>query len=534
MEGVNRAALIGLAVILGVALIRRASKQRRSVFSHLRGPPPEGTWGWITGNSKGLFTGHPEISRQWIEEFGPTFRVTSFLGIQAVYTIDTTLISHILSNSMSYYKTAEARRVLVRSIGNGLVVAEGEEHKRQRRHINPAFSLSQIREFTPIFLQQSAELVQHWTSQAMVEEGVANVNVISGLGKTTLNIIGITGFNHNFDALNPDVQDPVSKTFSESLIGITPGTILRLLLPFEIYRDERTKKADEAFAAMDKISAQLLQQRRTELLSIGSVEKKDVEGRDLLSLLIKANLAADVPESQRMTDKEVLAQVPNFLAAGHETTNTATAWALFALARHPSIQAALRAELLAVPTAMPSMDVLNALPLLDRVVRETLRLHPPIINVSRVACADDVLPLATPIVDRVGRTLTELPIAAGTRIFVPIGAIQTSRAVWGEDALEFKPDRWLQDTPEAAARFPGIWSNLMTFISGPHACIGYRFAIVEMKALLFTLLRAFEFELAVPADEVVPVGIFISRPGLRADRAAGPRLPMRLRPLKQA
>lgn len=95
-------------------------------------------------------------------------------------------------------------------------------------------------------------------------------------------------------------------------------------------------------------------------------------------------------------------EVPTFLIAGHETTSTETMWALFALAQAPVVQQKLRAELRGVPTDSPDMDELNALPYLDMVVRETLRLHAAVNAVSRIAAKDDVIPLAEPYTDTKG------------------------------------------------------------------------------------------------------------------------------------
>lgn len=95
-------------------------------------------------------------------------------------------------------------------------------------------------------------------------------------------------------------------------------------------------------------------------------------------------------------------EVPTFLIAGHETTSTETMWALFALAQAPDVQQKLRAELRGVPTDSPDMDELNALPYLDMVVRETLRLHAAVNAVSRIAAKDDVIPLAEPFTDTKG------------------------------------------------------------------------------------------------------------------------------------
>ena len=84
------------------------------------------------------------------------------------------------------------------------------------------------------------------------------------------------------------------------------------------------------------------------------------------------------------------------------------------------------------------MEELNELPYLDCVVRETLRLHAPVTASSRVPVHDAVVPLATPVKDARGNVLHQLPIPAGTRIILPIITIQTSKQIWGEDALDFR------------------------------------------------------------------------------------------------
>jgi hypothetical protein len=137
-----------------------------------------------------------------------------------------------------------------------------------------------------------------------------------------------------------------------------------------------------------------------------------------------------------------------------------TLWALFSLAQEPKIQAKLRDELLTVDTNNPTMDQLNALPYLDMVVRETMRLHPPVMASLRVSEKDDILPLSAPIVDRSGKVLSSVRyfyphlssslwltftvncsrnrIKKGQMIMVPIAAINRDKSIWGEDAYEFR------------------------------------------------------------------------------------------------
>jgi hypothetical protein len=173
---------------------------------------------------------------------------------------------------------------------------------------------------------------------------------------------------------------------------------------------------------MNRIGRQLLRESKA------SIHDKSM-GRDLLTLLVKANMATDLPESQRLSDDDVLArmfkvalllsfcfltiiststEVPTFLVAGHETTSNAVTWALFALTQNISSQSKLREELLSLDTDTPTMDQLNALPYLDMVVREVLRIHAPVPSTIRVAMKDDVIPLSEPFVDKHGKMQYEI------------------------------------------------------------------------------------------------------------------------------
>lgn len=104
-------------------------------------------------------------------------------------------------------------------------------------------------------------------------------------------------------------------------------------------------------------------------------------------------------------------EVPTFLVAGHETTSTETMWALYTLAQYPAIQQKLREELLTVPTDTPDMDDLNALPYLDAVTRETLRIHAAVPSTIRVAMKDDIIPVSEPYYDKKGQVHKEIRYA---------------------------------------------------------------------------------------------------------------------------
>jgi cytochrome P450 len=152
--------------------------------------------------------------------------------------------------------------------------------------------------------------------------------------------------------------------------------------------------------------------------------------------LVKANIDPSLPASQRISDEEVMYQINTFLFAGSDTTSLALTWTFQLLAQNLSVQDRLREELLAISANTPDepgasfSQEIDALPYLDKVCRESLRLIPPVHSSIRAASKDDVLPA------------TDKPegikIAKGQFIHVAIEGFNLDKDAWGEDAHEFK------------------------------------------------------------------------------------------------
>lgn len=97
------------------------------------------------------------------------------------------------------------------------------------------------------------------------------------------------------------------------------------------------------------------------------------------------------------------------------------------------------------------------------------------------------------------------------------------------------PDWWLdQGPPGASQSIPSVWGNQLTFLAGPRACIGFKFSLIEMKALLFTLIRSFEFELAVPSEQITRKTAIVTQPEVKSEPTKGGQLPMIIRPVTHA
>ncbi|KAF7976459.1 hypothetical protein HWV62_6711 [Athelia sp. TMB] len=460
-------------------------------------------------------------------------------------TKDTRAVAHILNHSYTYQKPNQIKYSLGRILGKGLLFVEADQHKQQRKIMNPAFGPAQVRALTAIFTEKALLLRDLWSAEIAKsqstekEEKGTRIDALSWLSKMTLDVIGQAGFNYRFNALNPDNKpnelNDAFKTMFGAAQELSPLPILQAFVPaLRWIPSDRDRRISVAQDTMSSIGHRLLADAKAHAASAAPATKPieedeedidiDLKGRDLFSLLVKANTTQDAG-AEKLSDADVLSQVPTFLLAGHETTSTATTWALYALTQAPDAQRKLREEVIALGTDTPTMDELNSLHYLDNVVRETMRLHAPVPSTIRMATKDDVIPLSTPFVDKRGVTQHGIKIMKGDSIFVPMLAINRDPAIWGADARVFKPERW-DAIPEGAHSIPGVWGNTMSFLAGPRACIGYRFSVVEMKALLYTLIRAFEFELAVPAADIRSKQSIVSRPIVTSEPDVGNQMPL--------
>ncbi|KAF8834517.1 cytochrome P450 [Paxillus ammoniavirescens] len=530
------AAVFGLCIVL-----------YRKLTCPLRHLPGSKSTSLIYGHILDIWTGDnlsTIVQELWVKEYGKTLKLKGLIGQNRLVTIDTCAINHILTHANDYTKPSHGRRAAAQVLGKGLALAEGAHHRQQRRIMNPAFGPAQIRGLTDIFLAKAIRLRDLWSSEianAAVDANGARLEVMSWLNRMTLDVIGLAGFNYDIDALGatekPNELNVALATVLSAIEKLDTLFILQLLIPpFRLIPSDRARKVQAAQRTIKQIGKGLLTKAKAAVLAGttegGGIKKSGIQGRDLLTLLVRANMATDIPESQRLSDEDVLAQVLTFLILGEETTSTATTWALHELSLAPDIQTKLREELVSVDTEMPSMDQLSTLPYLDAVVKETLRLHPPLGETMRVATKDDVLPLEKPFMDKRGVIHDGIRVSKGTMIFISILLVNRSEELWGPDAHEFKPQRW-DDLPEAVSDIPGVWGHTLTFLGGPRACIAYRFGIVEMKALLFTLIRAFEFGPAVPASQIGKKPAPVQHPFLRGDSKKKAQLPLLVKPYQK-
>jgi cytochrome P450 len=181
---------------------------------------------------------------------------------------------------------------------------------------------------------------------------------------------------------------------------------------------------------------------------------------------------------------------------------------------------------------------LNQLPYLDAVTKEVMRLFAPVRFTRRRANQDGFIPLSEPLVLRDGSTTKVIQISEGDDIIIQLWRMNIDPNVWGDDALVFRPERWLQEGHEyfdgglpLSARKNHGWSHLTTFTVGPRNCIGMHFAIAEFKVLVAHTLSNYELRpMELPGEEAVEIdwrNIVVTRPH-RKDNPGKLDMPCRL------
>lgn len=425
-------------------------------------------------------------------------RIFSFFHAERLILTSPAALADVLVNRCyDFEKPPWSRAFLRKFLGDGLLMTEGDEHKRHRKKIIPAFGFRHIKELYPVFWSKSIEFCN-----AVRASLADNASMILEIGhystQVTLDIIGLAGLGRDIASLRSD-EDELVKTYEEILEPTSEKAIYfvcHLLFPPRLIAILPWKLNERV-----KIITRNLRRICTDFVidKKSKIKNESQNNRDILSVMIQNN---------SFSDKNLVDQLLTFIAAGHETTSSALTWASYLLSKHPDIQEQLRSEVQAcIPDPQtlsdPKLDIsglLESMPYLNSVCNEVLRLYPTIPVSARFSLCNT--------------TVAGVFVPKGTLIFVVPWAINRNPALWGDNAEEFVPDRWIDKATGRATMNGGADSNFafLTFLHGPRSCIGERFARAELRALLAAFVGHFEMELADPNEEVIAGGTITSKP----------------------
>src|SRR5262245_10965677 len=385
--------------------------------------------------------------------------------------IDEVLVSHpdfveeVLVTRQRLFSKGRALQETRRVLGDGLLTSEGDVHLSHRRLIQPLFHQRAIGAYADEIVRAAGRAQRGWADGGRLD-------LHEELMRLTLAIVSRTVFDAEVEGQAQDVGEALTTTLevlSHRLALPFGSSLYRLPLP-------ATRRFEDARVRLDRTIRGLIAARG----------RRGVDGGTaLLSLLLGAG------EDERLSDEQIRDEAMTILVAGHETTAVWLSWTLMALAGRPDLDAVVRAEIVRVAgDRPPRLEDLPALDLVDRVLREALRLYPPAWLVGRRALAD---------VEVGGRL-----VPAGTIVVMSQWVVHRDPR-WYPEPERFDPDRWLPVAADARPRFA-----FFPFGAGTRRCIGEGFAWMEAKLLLATLLRDWRFELDGP---VRPVPRITLRPG---------------------
>ncbi|TCD69775.1 cytochrome P450-dit2 [Steccherinum ochraceum] len=482
------------AGLLVYRLLRRLL--RSSSLDQLRGPQSKS---WISGNLTQFFNRHGwDFVDGLTNDYGPASRIHGLFGEKLLHVYDPLALHHIiLKDAHQYDETSWFYETNKLTFGLGLLSTHGDHHRKQRKMLNPVFSIAHMRHMTPIFYRIAHKLKDAVSKE--VQDQPQQVNILEWMGRTALELVGQGGLGYSFDPLTESVPNDFGdamkaffRAFRRKLVDYLPFKRLHRLARVVDQMHFMSKKVfdskKEAFAAGDE-----------------AVTEQVGEGKDIMSILLKANMAA--AEKDRLPEDELLGQMSTLVFAATDTTSTALTQILHTLAEHPDAQDKLREEIREASRDgdIPYDELVDRMPYMDAICRETLRLYPPVTFVFREALKDNILPFSEPITLKDGTAVNDMIVPKATTILISIRACNRNKAIWGEDALEWKPERWLTTLPKTVteAKIPGVYSNLMTFLGGGRSCIGFKFSQLEMKVILSVLIKSFKFSLPDNKNEIV-------------------------------
>jgi cytochrome P450 len=368
-----------------------------------------------------------------------------------VWITSPALIREVLLDGRERYRKLSTIRLLGPLLGRGILTSEGAEWRWQRQASAPMFRQHDLLRLVPAFVHAATRLVGRWRYAPGVQA------IDRDMTRVTFEVISST--------LLPSAEGGLAPVFERSMMALQRAAGWGILyaatgVPSWVPRPGLLSSA-RAVRTLRAATSAVLRQRRVA-----------ASGPD--DLLHRLMIARDPDTGQTMDERQLVDNLLTFYFAGHETTARALAWTLYLLARFPSWAARLEEEIATVTGGAPVAAAhIDRLVLLQQVLKESMRLYPPVPLIGRQAAEDC--------------ELGGVPLRAGTRVALPIYAIHRHVSRWrNPDA--FDPERFSSAHEPAIERF-----QYLPFGAGPRICIGMAFAMIEATAMLATFLQHARF-----------------------------------------
>lgn len=418
---------------------------------------------------KGELVRPPWFYRQWMLAGNPAYffeelvnqfgDFVHYRGLFSFYQVNhPALVKQVL---METHQSFDKRNIIygrfANVFGNGLVVSEGADWKRQRKMLQPMFGPITVQRFFESMLHATNEMLDRWQIDYLPNKVF---NVAREMDKLTLRNAGEALFSDGFQ----QEADKISH-WNEVINHYSAKPPLPIIRSWW-FPSRLNRRVKQTLADFHAFMDQMIAKRREEGAR-----------NDLLSILLEAN----DPSEGKLTDLEIREQILGMILGGHETTSSALAWIWYELDRHPEVRHKLQQELNQILGGqLPTVEQLEELQYTRMVIDECLRLHPPFWFENRNAMCD---------VELGGHLIPKGSLVLFTRY-----TLHRHRRFW-QDPLKFRPERQHPDNPEhRRSDFVQV-----PFGGGPRVCIGIHFAIMELVLVVAVISQRFEVIVA-PED----------------------------------
>ncbi|XP_074985968.1 cholesterol 24-hydroxylase isoform X4 [Caretta caretta] len=458
MEGLGALLLLLLSLcLLAFGLYCCYVRAIHAKYDHIPGAPRASfllghlpiVWRMLKKNELAL-----DVFIQWAEEYGPIVRFNAFHRVSLM----------VLSPE---------------GVKEFLMIPQYPKDGITYGKLYALFGVSYLIGLMETFNEKVEELMEKLEEKA---DGKTEVDIMSMMSRVTLDVLAKVAFGIELNTLQDD-QTPFPHAVSMVMKGMN-----EIRVPFVQYmpgKQKLIKEVRESVRLLRRVGKECIEQRQE------AIQNGEEVPQDILTQILKG----DAAQEETRDDETILDNFVTFFIAGHETTANQLSFTIMELGRQPEILERLHAEVDEVIGAKRDIDYedLGKLEYLSQVLKESLRLYPPVSGTIRWTGKENVI--------------EGIRIPANTTLFFSTYVMGRLEKFF-KDPLTFNPDRFSKDAPKP-------YFTYFPFSLGPRSCIGQIFSQMEAKVVMAKLLQRFEFQL-VPGQSftIMDTGTFRPKDGV--------------------